>query len=263
MDVELGGSWHCGAVRFKVRLDPAIVETSRCNCSICFRVHSGRRSCRRDSFSLNKAKGSSRSISSTRGRISHRFCSICGVKVFGPLVLDGEEIVAINVACLENLPDAAFASLSTFARNNRGEAQQPVLNVQMGRVRRLDIDRHADAVLHPRELEHPTGSGKALIVTHSEDAAVVELCAQSGPGAALLPIHEHERARVEFSARPYGPNGDDALIDRAAGHRGEPALKGIAAIKANINRGAALRGMWPLSVAEKIVKETRLDVLFS
>ena len=89
------GGCHCGAVRF--RAQSALTETSRCNCSIC-------------------AKG--------------RFWKTCGVKVFGTVSFEGQDLVAINVMSIDGLTPAQLAALPVKYEDGRHDAsaQKPAVS---------------------------------------------------------------------------------------------------------------------------------------
>lgn len=97
------GSCHCGAVRFTVDGDE-IDQVIECNCSHC----------RRKGFllwflpraALNPQSGQDKLTSYffNKHEIKHQFCSVCGCQPFGlGISPDGQEMVAINVRCLDGV----------------------------------------------------------------------------------------------------------------------------------------------------------------
>ncbi len=96
------GSCHCGAVRYRTRVDLDRLIT--CNCSICSRTGAILGFVPSSAFELLAGEEALRDYQFGPKRIHHLFCGICGIRPFGrgrdP---EGNEIVAVNVRCLEGV----------------------------------------------------------------------------------------------------------------------------------------------------------------
>ena len=99
----VAGGCHCGAVRYRVRLDdPAIAH--RCSCSICVATGFIGIIVPENAFELVAGDGTLSEYRFNTGVARHWFCARCGVKSFyrprsNP---DGYNI---NLNCLELEPD--------------------------------------------------------------------------------------------------------------------------------------------------------------
>jgi len=117
------GSCHCGAVRFEADLDLA-AETVRCNCSICTKSRMWLTFTGTDGFRLLEGEDRLADYTFGRGAIHHRFCSRCGVKPFGQATMpDGAVAYAVNVACLDGVPDEALAAAPVAFQDGRHDDQ--------------------------------------------------------------------------------------------------------------------------------------------
>jgi hypothetical protein len=105
MTRALGGSCHCGAVRFSVRLSGPI-ETSKCNCSICTKSRFWKVIVANDAFQLLAGEERLGTYRFGSGVIEHRFCLRCGVRVFGVVSVAEGAFVAVSVPCLDLDPEA-------------------------------------------------------------------------------------------------------------------------------------------------------------
>ena len=106
------GGCHCGAVRYRVttRLEGAIA----CNCSICTKTGSLLTFVPAARFELVSGRDVLTDYQFGKKRIHHLFCSRCGIRSFarGP-GRSGEDMIAVNVRCLEGV-DAAAIPLKPF-----------------------------------------------------------------------------------------------------------------------------------------------------
>lgn len=116
MKKKYSGSCHCGAVKFECEADLAN-DTSRCNCSMCGKGRYWKALVPASGFRLIRGESSLTDYTFGSDTIHHMFCSRCGIKPFGMAHLDvtfqGEtlsgEFYAINVACLDGVPDEELA----------------------------------------------------------------------------------------------------------------------------------------------------------
>lgn len=99
------GGCQCGAVRYDVETD--LDQTASCNCSRCGRLGTILSFTPASNFRLLRGEDALTKYLFNRHKITHLFCSTCGVQSFsratGP---DGTEMVAINARCLDGVdPD--------------------------------------------------------------------------------------------------------------------------------------------------------------
>lgn len=95
------GQCQCGAVSITAMLD--LAEAMTCDCSRC----------RRMGFVMAFTKAADAEIGGeeqtteylfNKNAISHRFCSVCGVQVYGRGTMpDGTPTVMVNVNCLDGV----------------------------------------------------------------------------------------------------------------------------------------------------------------
>jgi hypothetical protein len=112
------GSCHCGAVAFECEVDLA-AQTSRCNCSICWKTRFWKAFFPAADFRLIRGEEALTDYTFGRGAIRHRFCKICGVKLYGAATFDtvfeGKELKgefrAINIAALDDMPPEELDAL--------------------------------------------------------------------------------------------------------------------------------------------------------
>lgn len=97
------GRCHCGAVRYRVRLnDP--VTAHRCNCSICVATGFVGIIVPADAFELVAGEDALTEYRFNTGVARHWFCSKCGVKSYY-LPRSNPDGYNINSNCLEFEPD--------------------------------------------------------------------------------------------------------------------------------------------------------------
>jgi hypothetical protein len=104
------GSCVCGGVRFEADIDFAVVGTSKCNCTFCWKNRW---------WSVRAETGDFRSVSGeelmNKGKVAvgSTFCTRCGVVPFSRIPAsdwnDGA-YVSVNVACLDDLAPAELVA---------------------------------------------------------------------------------------------------------------------------------------------------------
>jgi hypothetical protein len=96
------GSCHCGKIAYTVEAE--LQEAVECNCSICSRRGYLLWFLPRDKMQLKTPESALRFYTFNKHRIRHYFCPDCGAAPFG-MGKDGKgnEMVAINIRCLEGL----------------------------------------------------------------------------------------------------------------------------------------------------------------
>ncbi|MDQ3037222.1 MAG: GFA family protein [Myxococcota bacterium] len=98
------GSCHCGAVRWEVELDLSKGMT-RCNCSICTKLHNGNAIVKPDAFRLLSGEDALSEYRWGSKAAPYLFCKHCGVHSFGRghLGMLGGDFVAVNLQCLDGV----------------------------------------------------------------------------------------------------------------------------------------------------------------
>jgi hypothetical protein len=79
--MKIGGSCHCGAVRFEAEV-PQAVEVLDCNCSICAATGFRHLIVPHKDFRLISGADRLTSYRFGTGAADHMFCSVCGIKSF-------------------------------------------------------------------------------------------------------------------------------------------------------------------------------------
>ncbi|HEX9881359.1 MAG TPA: GFA family protein [Hyphomicrobium sp.] len=96
------GGCHCGNVRYRVRTDFARVMT--CNCSRCAKLGALFSFVTPSQFDLVSGMDALTDYQFNKKAIHHLFCCACGVESFARgTAPNGDELVAINVRCLDGI----------------------------------------------------------------------------------------------------------------------------------------------------------------
>lgn len=102
------GGCHCGAVRFRTKVD--LAKTLVCNCSICSKRGHILSFVPAEQFELVSGEEKLTDYRFNKMTINHQFCSICGVGAFARgEAPDGTTMVAINVRCIDEVEIEALA----------------------------------------------------------------------------------------------------------------------------------------------------------
>lgn len=96
------GGCQCGRVRFEVEVE--LEDLISCNCSRCGKLGSVLAFAAEDDFTLLQGQGALTEYRFNTGKISHLFCTECGIESFGRGEAPGGAcMVAINVRCLDKI----------------------------------------------------------------------------------------------------------------------------------------------------------------
>lgn len=101
------GSCHCKAVRYQAELDLE-QPVFDCNCSHCAAKGLLWQFIGADQFKLLSGDDVLTEYRFNRKRLSHQFCSICGVQCFAYGEKDGRRTVAVNVRTIDDVDLDAF-----------------------------------------------------------------------------------------------------------------------------------------------------------
>ncbi len=96
------GGCHCGRVRFEVDA-PAVIEATRCNCSICTMFGYLHLIVGKEQFRLLQGEDAIHTYTFNTGAAQHHFCKHCGVKSFY-VPRSHPDGISVNVNCLD--PDS-------------------------------------------------------------------------------------------------------------------------------------------------------------
>lgn len=96
------GGCHCGAVRFRVELDPSAPAIT-CNCSICGKSGSYLQFVQPSAFTLEQGEENLTDYQFNEKTIHHLFCRTCGIKSFARGVGPQGPMVAINMRALDDV----------------------------------------------------------------------------------------------------------------------------------------------------------------
>jgi hypothetical protein len=100
--MRYSGKCHCGAVEIEVEADETI-SCKDCNCSICAKSGFLHLIVPKSKFRLIKGEESLTTYTFNTGTAKHRFCKVCGIKVFY-IPRSNPDGFDVNVRCLEPQP---------------------------------------------------------------------------------------------------------------------------------------------------------------
>lgn len=115
-DVTHRGACHCGRVRIEVDA-PARIEAIECNCSICRMTGFLHLIVPASRFRLLQGAESLTEYTFHTGAAKHRFCKVCGIKVFY-VPRSHPDGIDVNVRCLDPMTIQGV-SVSQFDDTNR------------------------------------------------------------------------------------------------------------------------------------------------
>ena len=110
------GGCHCGEVRFEVTAD--ITSGVSCNCSLCQKRGALWVFVPPESFALRAGLEDLKDYQFGKKTIHHFFCPQCGVGAFSRgRAPTGDEMVAVNVRCLDDVDIGALKPASFDGRS--------------------------------------------------------------------------------------------------------------------------------------------------
>ena len=93
------GQCHCGSVKFAVKLPNGLVDTRRCNCSMCKRRGAVVASVKLSDFRITEGEKYLSLYQFNTKTAKHYFCSRCGIYTHHQR-RSNPELYAFNIACL-------------------------------------------------------------------------------------------------------------------------------------------------------------------
>lgn len=96
------GQCHCGSVKFTVQLTNGLVDTRRCNCSMCKRRGAVVASIELEDLNIIEGHDLLSLYQFNTHTAKHYFCSICGIYTHHQR-RSNPKLYAINIACLEGV----------------------------------------------------------------------------------------------------------------------------------------------------------------
>lgn len=120
LEVREGGC-HCGAVRFRAKVD--LEQLSQCNCSICTKKGLLHLSIFPDDFELLKGKNALTVYTFETGVAQHSFCSHCGMHAFY-IPRSQPHKITVNARCLDGIDGPSLKPNRFFAGRNWEDAQE-------------------------------------------------------------------------------------------------------------------------------------------
>ncbi|HEX7758806.1 MAG TPA: GFA family protein [Caulobacteraceae bacterium] len=114
MPAPYEGSCHCGAVRFRIAVEP--VELTTCDCSLCTKKNAVMAAVHERGFALLAGEEALSLYQWNTGVARHHFCSRCGIYTFH-CKRSAPDHYGVNVFCLEGFDVAAFPRRAAVGRD--------------------------------------------------------------------------------------------------------------------------------------------------
>jgi len=110
------GGCHCGRVSYRATAD--LTQVLDCNCSICEKRGALWSFVPAESFALRAGEEALKDYQFGKKSIHHLFCPQCGVGAFSRGTNpQGNEMIAVNVRCLDEIDVAALAPAAFDGRS--------------------------------------------------------------------------------------------------------------------------------------------------
>ncbi|MCJ1437089.1 hypothetical protein MMC27_006474 [Xylographa pallens] len=95
------GNCHCAAFKFSLKV-PEITNGQACNCSICSKKGYLWLYPPNEAFTVERGEGSLTEYHSANKMFTHKFCPTCGTPIMAMAVMNGSEMIAINLRTLRD-----------------------------------------------------------------------------------------------------------------------------------------------------------------
>ena len=114
---EITGQCHCGAVKFRVRLQDGLRRVARCNCSICRMKGAVMAFASLGSLEISEGEELLSTYQFHTMTAKHHFCSRCGIHLFHQRrIVPG--LYAVNVAVLDGVSPFDFGDVPVLDGEN-------------------------------------------------------------------------------------------------------------------------------------------------
>ena len=111
--VTIGGSCHCGAVKFDVTLTQGFASARRCTCSICRMRGAIAATSTDEGFRVTQGEDKLATYRFNTKTAEHHFCSICGIYTHHKRRSNPDQL-GVNVACLEGVSPFDFTEVIVY-----------------------------------------------------------------------------------------------------------------------------------------------------
>jgi hypothetical protein len=115
------GGCHCGAVRFRARVDLDLL--SHCSCSICTKKGILHLNLAPEDFELLRGKQALTNYTFGTGVAQHTFCSQCGMHAFY-IPRARPDRISVNARCLDDIDLTTLKTTGFFDGRHWEEAQR-------------------------------------------------------------------------------------------------------------------------------------------
>ncbi|MCJ1283673.1 hypothetical protein MMC26_003004 [Xylographa opegraphella] len=95
------GNCHCAAFKFSLTV-PKITSVQTCNCSICSKKGYLWVYPRKEAFTIERGEDALAEYHSASKAFTHKFCPTCGTPVMAVGMINGTEMIAVNVRTLRD-----------------------------------------------------------------------------------------------------------------------------------------------------------------
>ena len=142
-NAELKGACHCGAVRFRVKLEHGFETVRRCNCSFCRMRGAVAVSAKLSDIWIDAGEEYLTLYQFKSKTAKHYFCSRCGIYTHHQRRSNPQEY-GVNVACLEAVSPFDFAEVPVYdGINHPADAARPQGAREAGILKYVPVVRGA------------------------------------------------------------------------------------------------------------------------
>lgn len=107
---QLQAACHCGAVRFRLRLDGGFASARRCSCSYCRMRGAVAVSVRLEDIAFDQGEDNLTLYQFNTGTAKHYFCKTCGIYTHHQRRSNPHQF-GVNAACIEGVSPFDFADV--------------------------------------------------------------------------------------------------------------------------------------------------------
>lgn len=111
------GQCHCGSVKFTVKLPNGLVDTRRCNCSMCIRRGAVVASVELKDLTIDEGEDVLSLYQFNTKTAKHYFCSRCGIYTHHQR-RSSPKLYGFNIACLDGVDPYVLANVPVLDGEN-------------------------------------------------------------------------------------------------------------------------------------------------